>query len=59
MVIILHPKVERPHGFRGGDEDVAPAVFMAIETEIDFQEELSCFYCGKEQVMFLSSCPEC
>ena len=24
MVAILHPKVDRPAGFRGGDEDIAP-----------------------------------
>ena len=58
MVAILHPKVDRPAGFRGND-DIAPTMYTAVDAEIDFEDEMCCFDCGEEQTMLLEPCDAC
>ena len=59
MVCILHPRVMNPIGFRGGEEDIAPTAHVTINSDVDFQDELSCFYCNEEQMMILNTCKDC
>jgi len=56
MIAILHPKVDRPVGSRDGDE---ATMYMAVDTEIDYEDEISCFYCGEEQKMLSKPCDAC
>ena len=56
IVAILHAKVDRPAGFRGGQEDIALTMY---NSEIDFEDGISCCYCAEEQRMFLEPCHAC
>ena len=56
MIAILHPKVDRTVGSRDGEE---ATMYTAVDTEIDYEDEISCFYCGEEQMTFSKPCDAC
>ena len=49
-------RVDRPAGFRAGEEDIAPTMDTAVDTEMDLEGQMSCFYRGEEQVMLVEPC---